>query len=119
MVDRYNKRKPPCPDWGAQHPPLGHIAASRLTRDGICAMLLGEGRGQALARENGPGADSPRPEFLDDVGFLELVERLARLSLVDFLAVFQGARYRRRFEEDIQPNQRCGEAPNASGRTSS
>jgi hypothetical protein len=61
--------------------------------------LLSEGRRQVLA----PGADGNarllRGKPLDDVAFLGLVEQLVGLNLVDFLAVFQAARYRRRFEE--------------------
>jgi hypothetical protein len=49
---------------------------------------------------------------LDDSEFFLLVERLARLSAVDFSAVVQAAVYRRRFEEQsLQPqcaNERAG-----------
>jgi hypothetical protein len=77
-----------------------------LTQEDLCATLLKEGQRQVLAREAGLGADSSRPESLDDVAFLELVERLAPLSLLDFLAVFQAARYRRRFGKRIDSQSR-------------
>lgn len=54
------------------------------------------------------GGHSRTRNLIDDDTFFRLVELLARLSLVDFIAVVQAARYRRQFEERI-PHQCAGE----------
>lgn len=77
-----------------------------LTESVTCARLIEESLGQILDRQPVPGADFPSKRALDDHGFFRLVERLARLSAVDFLAVLQAARYRRRFDEETNLNTR-------------
>jgi hypothetical protein len=51
-----------------------------------------------LDRLGGPGAES-RPAFvLSDSDYYNLVDKIAHLSNLDFVALFQGAIYRRQVE---------------------
>lgn len=89
----------PSKNQNAKNAILNVQAAGPLTRRASRARIASETGTRILDRRPVPGANFSRTEALDDPSFFQLVERLARLSLVDFIAVFQAARYRRRFGE--------------------
>lgn len=83
-----------------------------LTQRVVCATIRTPIQTPALDSRPKSVAESGTEKVLDDSEFFLLVERLARLSAVDFSAVVQAAVYRRRFEEQsLQPqcaNERAG-----------
>ena len=66
-----------------------------------CDTIVIASQVAALDHRGGAGARSHSRGALDDSDYFKLVEEVARLSPVDFVALFQGVLYRRQVERPI------------------
>jgi hypothetical protein len=82
---------------GRQENPSSRRTWGVLTPCATCGTFFLRIRTTALDSREDTVGDSASGDVLDDSVYFQLIEKLARLSVVDFVAVIQGARHRQRF----------------------